>query len=138
MTMPDLTLYAVFIHPAALEALGEPIKPYLSDGPYGPHVVCREIDSGGAFFEMTIEGRDSEGHLIEVELMVPSAMVRMVVSTHSDGLFGFQHSRDVDVNMPPVRKTGTTAQAVTRDPLPNEPMGALAVAAKAALPVKPT
>jgi hypothetical protein len=138
MTMPDLTLYAVFIHPAALEALGEPIKPYLNDGPYGPHVVCREIDSGGAFFEMTIEGRDSEGHLIEVELMIPSAMVRMVVSTHSDGLFGFHHSKDVDANMPTTRKTGAAAHAVTRDPPPNEPTAAPAIAASAESAIKPS
>ena len=102
--MPDLTLYAVFFHPAALEALGEAIKPYLSDGPYGPHVVCREVDSGGAFFEMTIEGRDSEGRLIEVEVMVPSAMVRMVLSTHSDGLFGFHHSKDTAASIAPAIK----------------------------------
>ncbi len=136
--MSDLTLYAVFFHPAALEALGEPIKPYLSEGPYGSHVVCREIDSGGAFFEMTIEGRDSEGHLIEVELMVPSAMVRMVVSTHSDGLFGFHHSKDTDTSMPPMGKAGATAQAVTRDPLPDEPIAAPAVAASAASTIKPS
>ena len=102
--MPDMTLYAVFFHPTALEALGEAIKPYLSDGPYGPHVVCREVDSGGAFFEMTIEGRDSEGRLIEVEVMVPSAMVRMVLSTHSDGLFGFHHSKGAGANVVPAIK----------------------------------
>ena len=131
--MPDLTLFAVFFHTAALEALGEPIKPYLSDGPYGPHVVCREIDSGGAFFEMTIEGRDGNGREIELELMVPSAMVRMVVSTHSDGLFGFHHSKDADANLLSMRSTGTTVHAVTRDPAPDDP----AVVASAASPIKP-
>lgn len=135
--MPDLTLYAVFFHPAALEALGEAIKPYLSDGPYGPHVVCREVDSGGAFFEMTIEGRDSEGRLIEVELMVPSAMVRMVLSTHSDGLFGFQHSKNADANTVFRNNVGKAAQAVTHDSLPNEPTVAPAIAAGSAAPNKP-
>ena len=136
MIVPDLTLYAVFFHPTALDALGEPIKPYLSDGPYGLHVVCREIDSGGAFFEMTIEGRDSEDHIVEVELMIPSAMVRLVISTHSDGTFGFHHSKDADANAPPKRNSKTTAQAVTRDPLPDEPTDAPAVAASAGSTIK--
>jgi hypothetical protein len=101
-------------------------------------VVCREIDSGGAFFEMTIEGRNSEGQLVEVELMIPSAMVRMVVSTHSDGLFGFHHDKEADATLMPKRKAGATAQAVTRDPSPNEPMGTPAIAASATSPNKPT
>ncbi len=122
--MTDQTMFAVFIHAAALEALGEPIKPYLSDGAHGPHVMCREIDSGGAFFEMTIEGTDADGHTVELELMIPSAMVRMVVSTHSDGLFGFHHSKHTVTDLLPK----SFAHAVTRDPLPNEPTLAPAIA----------
>jgi hypothetical protein len=81
--------YAVFFFPQALEALGEAIKPYLQEGPAGAHVLCNEIDTGGALVEMTLRGRDSEGKELALELMVPTGMVRMVVSTHSDGSFGF-------------------------------------------------
>ena len=81
--------YAVFFFPQALEALGEAIKPYLQDSPAGEHVLCNEIDTGGALIEMTLRGRTSEGKDLALELMVPSSMVRMVVSTHSDGTFGF-------------------------------------------------
>ncbi len=123
--MSDVTLYAVFFHPAAIEALGEPIKPYLSDGPFGPHVVCREIDSGGAFFEMTLEGRDSQNHQIEVELMIPTPMVRMVISTHSDEAFGFHHDRDAAPKSSAPRKPRGAApspqpdqQKSTAEPLP--------------------
>ncbi len=134
--MTEQTMYAVFIHPAALEALGEPIKPYLSIGPYGTHVMCREIDSGGAFFEMTIEGRDGEGRLIEVELMIPSAMVQMVVSTHSDGMFGFHHARDVDRGVLPKPANAAPAQSPTRDPLPEEPAIAPTIAGAPLPPLK--
>ena len=48
--------YAVFFFPQALEALGEAIKPYLTSQPDGPHIFCREIDTGGAFTEMTLVG----------------------------------------------------------------------------------
>lgn len=85
----DSAGYAVFFFPPALEALGDAIKPYLQNGPAGVHVPCREIDTGGAFIEMTLQGRTNDGRDIALELMVPSAMVRMIVSARSDAEFGF-------------------------------------------------
>lgn len=89
--MTDITWYSVFLHEGAMTALGEAIKPYLIDGPQGMHLACKEIDSGGAFFEMALDGHDANGALIEVELMIPAAMVRLVISAHSEGAFGFRH-----------------------------------------------
>jgi len=87
--MNDNAGYAVFFHSNALEALGEAIKPYLQDGPAGPHVPCVEVDTAGAFIELTLEGRDQNGREVALELMVPGSMVRMIVSARSDGEFGF-------------------------------------------------
>lgn len=81
--------YAVFFFPQALEALGEAIKPYLQDGPAGPHVVCHGIDTGGALIEMNLSGSTTDGREVELELMVPTGMIRMIVSAHSDEMFGF-------------------------------------------------
>ena len=88
--MNDSAGYAVFFFPPALEALGDAIKPYLQDGPAGPHVPCREVDTAGAFIELTLEGRTADGREVALELMVPGNMVRMIVSARSDGDFGFQ------------------------------------------------
>jgi hypothetical protein len=85
--------YAVFFFPPALEALGDAIKPYLQDGPAGPHVPCREVDTAGAFIELTLEGRTAQGREVALELMVPANMVRMIVSARSDGEFGFYDRR---------------------------------------------
>lgn len=87
--MNDSNGYAVFFFAPALEALGDAIKPYLQDGPVGPHVPCREVDTGGAFIEMTLQGQTPDGRPIALELMVPGNMVRMIVSAHSDNEFGF-------------------------------------------------
>lgn len=82
--------YAVFFFPQALEALGDAIKPYLQDSPtVGPHVSCDEIDTGGALIEMTLKGRMPTGEDVSLELMVPTSMVRMIVSRESGGMFGF-------------------------------------------------
>jgi len=87
--MNDLNGYAVFFFPQALEALGDAIKPYLQEGKAGPHLLCREIDTGGALVEMTLDGRTPNGQQVDLELMVPTSMVRMIVSARSDGEFGF-------------------------------------------------
>ena len=87
--MNETTGYAVFFFAPALEALGDAIKPYLQDGPAGPHVPCREVDTAGAFIEMTLEGRTADGREVALELMVPGNMVRMIVSARSDEEFGF-------------------------------------------------
>lgn len=81
--------YAVFFFPQALEALGDAIKPYLTGQPDGPHVFCKEIDTAGAFTEMTLVGKNSDGHEVQVELMVPGSMIRMIVSAQSETAFGF-------------------------------------------------
>ena len=87
--MDDNNGYAVFFFPQALEALGAAIQPFMLDGPAGPHVACSTIDTGGAFIEMTLDGRTPEGKQVSLELMVPSGIVRMVVSTQSEAMFGF-------------------------------------------------
>ena len=87
--MNDAPGYAVFFFPPALEALGDAIKPYLRDGPEGPHVPCREVDTAGAFVELTMQGETPEGQSVVVEVMVPANMVRMIASVRSDSDFGF-------------------------------------------------
>ncbi|GAB2500467.1 hypothetical protein GCM10027084_12970 [Pseudoxanthomonas sangjuensis] len=81
--------YAVFFFPQALEALGDAIRPYLTDQPQGPHIFCQEIDTGGAFVEMTLVGRNDQGQEVQVELMVPGSMIRMIVSATNETGFGF-------------------------------------------------
>ena len=87
--MSDVPGYAVFFFPQALEALGDAIKPYLQDGPAGPHIPCSEVDTAGAFIELTMQGETAEGRPVVVEVMVPANMVRMIVSVRSDTDFGF-------------------------------------------------
>jgi len=88
--MVEAQIYAVFLFPQAIEALGEAIKPYLTEGPQGQHIVSAGIDTGGAFCELTLHGQNSEGKNIELELMLPNSMIRLIVSLHGeDGGFGF-------------------------------------------------
>ena len=111
--MNESSGYAVFFFPQALEALGEAVKPYLNDSPAGPHIVCKEIDTGGALIEMTLQGVTAEGKTVQLELMVPGSMVRMIVSSQSDGTFGFGPRDAAARVLPPVGPTAAPAQAET-------------------------
>src|SRR3546814_7064961 len=61
----------------------------LQESPAGAHGLCNAIDTGGALREMTLHGQDSQDRYVALELMVPTSMVRMIVSTRSDETFGF-------------------------------------------------
>jgi hypothetical protein len=87
--MTETPNFAVFLYPQALEALGEPIKPYVRDAATGPHIVCTEIDASGPFFGMTLLGHGAKGEPLELEIMVPSSMVRLVMSMHGEHEIGF-------------------------------------------------
>lgn len=86
--------YAVLLFPQALEALGEAIKPYLSNGPLGPHIQCNEIDTAGTFVEMRFQGT-SEGQSVTLELMLPAQMIRMIASMRGESEIGFRHPESV-------------------------------------------
>ena len=87
--MPDSPKHAIYLFPQALETLGEAVAPYLQDGPHGPHFLCTEIDSGGPLFRMTVMGQGGEGQLVETEILIPSAMVRLVLSTQPELEIGY-------------------------------------------------
>lgn len=87
--MTERNVYAVFLHPGAMDALGPAIKPYLIESTAGPHLQAVEVDSAGALFEAVLIGRDNEGRTLEVELMIPIAMIKLVISVRKDEEFGF-------------------------------------------------
>lgn len=118
--MSEASGYAVFFFPQALEALGVAVHPYLADGPAGPYVPCREVDTGGPFVELTLEGKAPDGRTVEVELMVPGQMVRMIVSARSDSEFGFyDRNRSPQVALEPgMKPAAAPAQTSVAAPTP--------------------
>jgi hypothetical protein len=87
--MSDTQLYAVFLFPQAVEAAGEVLKPHLREGPAGTHIVCRQVDTGGTWFQMLIPGQAPNGHEVELEVMIPHGYVRVVMSVRDDPEIGF-------------------------------------------------
>lgn len=109
--------YAVFLHDSSMEALGDAITPYLRDDPRGRHVCCRAVDTAGGFVEMTIDAQTDDGSRAEVEVIVPSNMVKLIVSMRSDGVFGFAVRGSIASGQLPVVGPGA--------PLPKTPSTAV-------------
>ena len=85
----ELTGYAVFLYPQAIESLGPAVNPVLRDSPSGKFLLCSRIDSGSPMFGMTLTGAGPHGKKRDLELMVPTAMVRLVMSVHDEHDIGF-------------------------------------------------
>jgi len=108
--------YVVFLFDQALEALGEAIKPYLREGPGGPHLLCNEVDTAGSLIELTLQGNTQDGREIALELMFPQSMVKMIVSARSDASFGFSPrvAPALMHGLPPVAGNAPAPQAPTQ------------------------
>ncbi len=87
--MSEAVHYAVFLFPQAIEMLGDAIKPYLHDGTGGAHIVCNEIDASGPLFQMTLVGSGPNAEPLELELMLPVSMIKLVLSMHGEHDIGF-------------------------------------------------
>ncbi|MEO8669731.1 MAG: hypothetical protein ABI411_00375 [Tahibacter sp.] len=91
--MTETPFYAVYLFPQAAEALGEPMRAHLQDIAGNAHIVCAQIDTSGPFFGMTVLGKDNNGTIVELEIMIPHSMVKLVMSVHNDHDFGFAEGR---------------------------------------------
>lgn len=125
--MEDKDGYAVYFFPPALEALGEAIKPFLLQGPTGEHVLCRRIDTAGSLIGMHLYGRNAAGVVVQVELMVPTSMVRMIVSARSDEAFGFGPRHAVEV----AEASSSAGPIAKPDQAPKQDLPSTAKASKA-------
>lgn len=81
--------YAVFLHPQAIESLGEPIKPYLRDAAGGPRIVCSKVDASGPLFTMRLLGQGDKGEKLELEIMLPVAAIKLVMSMRGEHEIGY-------------------------------------------------
>ena len=99
--MTDTTGYDVYLFPKAIEALGDAGKPYLKESPAGTHFSCKDVDTSGILTEMTLDAGDGK----DVEVMIPTNMVRMIVSNSGTaGEFGFgRRGATVEPGMSPAK-----------------------------------
>ncbi len=81
--------FIVLLSRLGTEELGKSIDPYLSFGAAGQHIKAREVNPNGPLFHMTLDVSGPDGKLVEVEVQVPHAFIKMVISGDRDIHPGF-------------------------------------------------
>lgn len=92
----DQPSVAVLLFPQAVEAIAGALGGHIREGELGPHILCRQVNSNGPYFEMIFDGQDAAGRAVEMEVMVPHGYIRLVMSVRGDDSFGFARIRQSD------------------------------------------
>jgi hypothetical protein len=82
-------MVAVLLFPQAVEHIAGALGGHIREGELGPHILCREVNTNGPYFEMIFDGRDSAGKPVEMQVMVPHGYIRLVMAVRGDDPFGF-------------------------------------------------
>lgn len=93
----DLPSVAVLLFPQAVEAIAGALGGHIRDGELGPHILCRQVNTNGPYFEMVFDGKDAAGNAVEMQVMVPHGYIRLVMSVRGDDSFGFARVRQSTV-----------------------------------------
>lgn len=89
-TEPQTGRYSVYLVDKAADALGPIVAPFLKKDDSGDHFIASEVDTGGSFCELTLHGQSAEGTPLNVEIMIPMGMIRLIISDTLQERIGFQ------------------------------------------------
>lgn len=56
--------------------LGEVARPWLQVGDLGAYLLCKKVDSEGAYFQMTVELESKDDDEVEIEMNVPHHFIK--------------------------------------------------------------
>jgi hypothetical protein len=73
-------IWVVLFTSAGLSELGEELKPYLSNGPLGLYLFCKEVNMSEPYFHMIVDYRNTDGARFETEFYVPHHYIKLVAA----------------------------------------------------------
>ncbi|MYN03507.1 hypothetical protein GTP41_15530 [Pseudoduganella sp. DS3] len=72
--------FGVLLTDEGVAELGAVLKDYLTDGPSGKYLPCKEANPDRSFFHLIAEMRNADGVAAELELYVPNRYIKLVMS----------------------------------------------------------
>jgi len=84
--MPDEKDWGVLLTDAAINELGEEMKQYLTEGPTGSYILCKQVDMNRPYLGMIVESQLSDGSPFELELYVPHHYVKLIIAGSEEKL----------------------------------------------------
>ena len=78
--MPNEKGWGVLFTDAALNELGDEIKPHLTEGALGLYMFCKHVDMSQQYLRMVVDCSLSDDSPFELEFYVPHHYVKLIVS----------------------------------------------------------
>jgi hypothetical protein len=82
-------VWGVLFTDQGLSDLGEFLKPYLSKGPIGEYLYCREAEMHLSYFRIIVESKNPDGTASEFEAYIPHHYIKAVVAATERRKLGF-------------------------------------------------
>jgi hypothetical protein len=87
--MASKRVYGVLFTEAGLEQLEPALKVYLSEGPIGKYLYCKEANPDRNYFYFVVERTNSDGSTFEAEFFVPHHFIKLVMAGTERKHIGF-------------------------------------------------
>lgn len=82
-------VFGVLFTEEGLNELGPALKDYLSEGPIGKYLYCKEANFDGNYFHVVAECSNSDGSKFEADIYIPHRFVKIVVAATDHKRIGF-------------------------------------------------
>jgi hypothetical protein len=82
-------VFGVLFTEQGLSELGPVLKDYLSEGPMGRHLYCKEANPDRNYFHVVAESTNSDGTKIETEIYIPHRFIKAVIAGADRKHIGF-------------------------------------------------
>ena len=82
-------VWGVLFTSAGLSELREELEHYLSAGPLGLYMFCKEVDMRQPYFRMVVDYHNTDGSSFETELYVPHHYIKLVAAGTERKQIGF-------------------------------------------------
>lgn len=86
---PVSRVWGVLFTDEGLRDLDGLLNGYLSTGPIGRYLYCKQAEMHLSYFRVVVESRDPDGSSVEMEMFIPHRYVKAVVAATDKKKLGF-------------------------------------------------
>lgn len=92
--MATRRVFGVLFTDEGLKQLEPALKEYLSHGPIGTYLYCKEANPDRNYFYLVVERQNPDGSLFEAEFFIPHYFIKLVVAGTERKHIGFLSQSD--------------------------------------------
>ena len=81
-------VWGVLFTDTGLNDMGKALEPYLSKGPIGAYLYCKQVEMNLPLFRMVADYHNDDGSTYETEIYVPHQYVKFVIRGNKTDITG--------------------------------------------------